>query len=285
MGYRRALCLLVLALLSGCAALRRPVIAESIPPYSHYVAMGSSFAAGPGVDTIEIGTPLRCTRSVSNYAHQLAQQRNLRLTDVTCSGATTEHVLGPWRELPAQLDALRTDTRLVTLTIGGNDLGFMSGLIGATCLSRGLQARYPSSMCRPPAQPDQTTYDALKSRLHEIVLEVRGRSPDATLVFIDYATVLPARGRCEGAPLSDTDMKTLRLIDRRLRVLTEDTARQSGALLVKAGLLTRAHHVCASDPWVNGFIMDDKEKSSSIYHPTHAAMTEIAAALDRLLAR
>ncbi|GGC13951.1 hypothetical protein GCM10011494_35940 [Novosphingobium endophyticum] len=36
-------------------------------------------------------------------------------------GATTAHILGPWNELPAQIDALTDDTALVTVTIGVAD--------------------------------------------------------------------------------------------------------------------------------------------------------------------
>jgi phospholipase/carboxylesterase len=53
----------------------------------------------------------------------------LDLTDASCSGATTQHLLAPWNELPAQLDALRPDTRLVTV-------GFSQGGLMATELLR-----------------------------------------------------------------------------------------------------------------------------------------------------
>ena len=38
------------------------------------------------------------------------------------------HVLAPWNELPAQIDAVTPDTRLVTITIGGNDLNYIGNL-------------------------------------------------------------------------------------------------------------------------------------------------------------
>jgi lysophospholipase L1-like esterase len=87
-----------------------------------YVAMGSSFAAGPGIPSYYEDPPTPCARSNNNYAHQLASRLNLNLTDVSCSGATTAHLTGPRGAIPPQLDALTSDTRLVTLTIGGNDL-------------------------------------------------------------------------------------------------------------------------------------------------------------------
>ena len=60
-----------------------------IPPGSRYVAMGSSFAAGPGLPTRVPGSPRRAGRSTGNYAHIVARALSLDLYDVTFSGATT----------------------------------------------------------------------------------------------------------------------------------------------------------------------------------------------------
>ncbi len=129
---------LAIAGCAGAAARPRgtPAVPDALAPGAHYVAMGSSFAAGPGITASADQPPNRCTRSADNYAHQLARRRGLTLTDVSCGGATTAHLLGPWGELPPQLDALRPETRLVTVTIGGNDVGYIGGLIRASCLSR-----------------------------------------------------------------------------------------------------------------------------------------------------
>ncbi len=103
---------------------------------STYVALGDSFAAGDGVPVQGTG-PAMCARSSADYPHVLAAALGLALDDVTCSGATTADVLGPQRSsdtsVPAQTDALGPDDALVTLTIGGNDLGF-SGIV-ARCLA------------------------------------------------------------------------------------------------------------------------------------------------------
>jgi hypothetical protein len=80
--------------MSGCAPLGQRPAAEQLSPQARYVAMGSSFAAGPGV-TAPADTPAnRCARSADNYAHQLARKLNLQLVDVSCSGAKTDNLLG-----------------------------------------------------------------------------------------------------------------------------------------------------------------------------------------------
>ncbi len=100
-----------------------------IPAGSHYVAMGSSFAAGPGLPPRAPGSPRRAGRSARNYAHLVASALGLDLHDVTYSGATTGDILGPSAAgQPAQLDAVTPATRLVTITAGGNDVGFVPRL-------------------------------------------------------------------------------------------------------------------------------------------------------------
>jgi len=101
----------------------------SIPAGSQYVAMGSSFGAGPGLTPRAPGSPRRAGRSASNYAHLVARALGLDLRDVTYSGATTDDILrASARGLPAQLDAVTPATRLVTLTGGGNDVGYLPRL-------------------------------------------------------------------------------------------------------------------------------------------------------------
>ena len=51
-----------------------------IPAGSHYVAMGSSFAAGPGLPPRAPGSPRRAGRSAGNYAHLVASALGLDCT-------------------------------------------------------------------------------------------------------------------------------------------------------------------------------------------------------------
>lgn len=262
------------------------VSAVRIPAGSHYVAMGSSYAAGPGITTVEPGTPPRCSRSVDNYAHQLARRRGLVLTDAGCSGARTVHVLEAWDELPAQVDALRPETRLVTVTIGGNDLGYMQVLGGGACRGLGLTESGPGRPCPDVRAPAEAEYEGVASRMRAIAAAVRARSPRAQLVFVDYISVLPPDGVCELAPLGQADAALARQVDSRLRAVTAAAARDSGALLLEASRLTRDHHACAADAWVNGFPRPDPQVPPVVvFHPKLAAMTAIATALDSMLPR
>ena len=92
-----------------------------------YVALGSSLAAGPGIEPGAAGAPTVSGRSAVNYAHLVAERLGYDLVDVTFSGATTANVLTDRQHgAPPQIDALDGSEALVTVTIGGNDAGYCS---------------------------------------------------------------------------------------------------------------------------------------------------------------
>src|SRR6201996_7219954 len=156
-----------------------PAHATPVPiaPGDKYVAMGSSFAAGPGLGRQADGSPLPCGRSQDNYAHLIAERHKLRLIDVSCSGATTLDVLYR-REFaqPPQIEAVDAATRLVTITIGGNDVSYMANVIASSCLSRGGTA----VRCHPTADADvERVFTELEARMTAVVDATRGRAPNA----------------------------------------------------------------------------------------------------------
>ena len=58
-----------------------------------YVAIGSSYAAGPGIDPAVGDRPAKARQSLRNYPHLIAHRLGLDLADVTSSGATTQDIL------------------------------------------------------------------------------------------------------------------------------------------------------------------------------------------------
>ena len=98
-----------------------------------YVALGSSMAAGPGIRPRAEGAPLCSGRSARNYPHLVAERLSLELVDVTFSGATTAHLLADHqRGRPPQITALDGSEDLVTVTVGGNDVGYVPLLMAAS---------------------------------------------------------------------------------------------------------------------------------------------------------
>lgn len=103
-----------------------------------YVALGDSYASGEGLDPYERGSDTAangCHRSTNQSYPELLERRAIRrfdhLTSVACSGAITAALffnLADRSDERAQLSVLSARTKTVTLTIGGNDVGFSSVL-------------------------------------------------------------------------------------------------------------------------------------------------------------
>lgn len=259
--------------------------AHALQAGSHYVAMGSSFAAGPGIPAYYESPPTPCARSTGNYAHLLAARLSLSLTDVSCSGATTAHLSGPrpvpaGPSIPPQLDALTADTRLVTVTIGGNDIGYIGRLNAAGCNMLAAQS-YDKEKCASVPMPDEAAYAVLAASMDSIAKEVRRRSPGARLVFVDYLTILPEAGDCEAARLFDFDARDSRDVARRLAAITAKAAADNGADILKASELSRGHDACSADPWMNGYPI--WSGGGAPFHPNAKGMIAVADALEALL--
>src|SRR5205807_3208219 len=107
-----------------------------------YIALGDSYAAAPGIPT---DVHSACQRSDHNYPSLVADALPFTsFRDATCSGATTDNLTGtqqtnPYTFVPPQFAALVPDARLVSATLGGNDIGF--GTIAVTCAELSLLSR------------------------------------------------------------------------------------------------------------------------------------------------
>lgn len=278
---------------SSCAPLPHGA-AGRLPVGARYVAMGSSFAAGPGVTRPADNRDPRCTRSNDNYAHQVARSLQLELIDVSCGGATTSHVLNGWNELPPQIDALNADTQLVTVTIGGNDVGYVSGLFAGSCRGGASAAEAVKSACAAmrarggsggpqtsTGAPDEAKWNAAEAGLKAIAAEVSRRSPRARLVFVQYLTIVPNGKGCLAMPLSPEALQQARDTSGRLSRLTKAVALRSGAEVLPVATLSRGHGACARNAWVSGFVPIAAVSHAGFvpYHPNLAGMTAVANAL------
>ena len=254
---------------------------------SAYVAMGSSFAAGPGLGDVEPGSPTLCARSTKNYAHLLAKARGLTLTDMSCGGATTAHVLhgGQFFQGP-QIDAVGPETKLVTVTIGGNDIAYIGGLASWACQAAPERVFW---LWRPLACMSLkvgTEADLQKTRaaLIEIAAAVHERAPKATLVFVDYATVLPAAGTCpDRLPLGEAHLAQGRVVAAALGRITAEAAAATQSMLVKASEVTAGHDICAADSWIVPFGISANPFATAVLHPTEPSMRAVADAINARL--
>jgi lysophospholipase L1-like esterase len=261
------------ALLVGCV--------HAPQPGHRYVAMGSSFAAGPGISTSADQPPSRCARSAQNYAHLTAERLGLALVDVSCSGAATAHITGPWNELPPQIDAVTIDTVLVTMTIGGNDVGYIGNLGAASCAATAPDP----SVCPKANPPDDIRFAKLEQSMRATFAAGRARAPKARIIVVDYSRVLPDTGACAQTPLSPADAALALATAKRLADITAATAAAEGVEILKASELSNGHDACAADPWTTGWLTVGGTRAPVPYHPNAAGMAAIADALEKLVDR
>lgn len=244
---------------------------------ARYVALGSSMAAGPGIAPGAPGAPKRSGRSAVNYAHLVAAQLGYDLVDVTFSGATTAHVLTERQyDAPPQVDALDGSESLVTITIGGNDAGYVP-MLGVACLPRFVRSvPIVGSSLRGllDASARDQALDVVAESLKTVGREVRRRAPLARVLFVDYLTLLPPAG-VPAPPIGAAEADLGRHIATRLADLTAAAAAETGCELVRAADASRDHHAWSADPWTTAFHLPLPGRVAPL-HPNAAGMRAVA---------
>ena len=158
------------------------LLAAGTPSPAHaaagrYVALGDSYSAGVGAPPYVAGSGA-CLRSRRSYVYRLGRDVS---SFRACAGATTSSVL------VGQLGSFPTDTRLVTISIGGNDAGFVD--VVQTCLF-GARAACGSRVARAERFVRQTLPGRLRSGLR--------RDPPARAAGDGRRRRLPAAVRAAG---------------------------------------------------------------------------------------
>jgi lysophospholipase L1-like esterase len=138
-----------------------------------YVALGDSYSAGTGSGRYSAAGQ-SCERSAHAFPQLWAGQRHpASFVSVACAGATTATVRA------SQLSALTPRTTLVSITIGGNDVGFTHVL--ETCVL-GLD-----STCRQAvATAESSARNVLPGRLDAALQAIHARAPLARIVVLGY---------------------------------------------------------------------------------------------------
>lgn len=240
---------------------------------NRYVALGSSMAAGPGIRPRAAGAPRASGRSARNYPHLVAHALNLDLVDVTYSGATTAHLLDePQHGAPPQLEALDGSEALVTITIGGNDVGYVPLLMAAS-LPR-VAGLLPSvGALLDPALREQAL-DGVEPALRRVGAAVQERAPRARVFFVDYLTLLPPPGVGAGR-LPEQAVGLARHVAEALERHTATAAAATNCELVRAGQASRQHHAWSEQPWTVGAGLPLPWRPWP-FHPNAAGMSAVA---------
>ena len=249
-----------------------------------YAALGDSFTAAPWLPrSSEDG----CARSDQNYPHQVAAQLpDVRLIDVSCGGATTEDIIQSQelanRVHPAQLDALGESTDIVTIGIGGNDLGF-SGMIFSECVELAPTAPQGSPCADKNAERTPLLLKRIGRRLTEVLDAISTRAPEARVLVVGYPRLLPdSRGCPQRFPLAEGDVDFVRDSFQGLIHTLRAAAREAGVDYLDVAAASEGHEVCSDDPWINGDSTDRRTKAAP-YHPTPAEQAAVAELILALL--
>ena len=210
------------------------------------VALGDSYTAGALLPVDTAAKPAGCLRSTKAYPALVAHALGAPLTDVSCASAGVKNMTAAQQTYlgtnPPQLSALAPDDRLVLLTLGGDDLGFLNVL--RECVAQ--------SFTRPWGSPCEAHYanggtDQLAAavaaegpKISQVLAQIADRAPRARIVVVGYPDMFPQSGGCWPAvPITEGDVTYLRGIEVRANA-TARRRRTSGRRHVREHL--RAHH-------------------------------------------
>lgn len=242
------------AALAGVLALAAPAHAATS---SSYVALGDSYAAGDGAGSyLSDGTD--CHRSLRGYPGVLAQANGLALNLQACSGAVVEDVES------RQLGALSASTGYVTITVGGNDIGFASVL--TTC------AGWNTTDClNAVTEAERKITTELPAKLDRVYRQVKAKAPNAKIVATGYPRLFNGRDCHVLTFFNSTEMARLNAGADRLASTIQGAAARAGIGYADVRAPFVGHAVCDSTPWINNVKVFSMYES---YHPNAAGYSQ-----------
>jgi len=243
-----------------------------------YVGLGDSYAAGPLIPAQV--PPLGCLKSNNNYANLAARQTGYSLTDASCSGAETEDMTqtqnvspGP---NPPQFDSLRADTDAVTVTIGGNDIGF------SEILDRCTSTTPQGSPCKDYYTRDggdeiSDRIAATAPKVAAVLQGIHSRSPAARVAVVNYAAIFPETGTgCyPQMPVARGDVPYLREKQKELNGMLAAQAAANAAAVVDWYTASIGHDACKPPVvrWVEPMV---PVNAAAPVHPNLGGMAGVA---------
>ena len=246
---RRALFVAAAALIAFTAAFTTTAAATGSV---RYVALGDSYSSGVGAGSY-LSASGACLRSTNAYSALWAAAHSPdAYSSVACSGAATSDVLN------SQVSALDTGTTLVSITVGGNDVGFSS--VMKTCVLDST-----STCLSAVANAESLTDTVLPGRLANVFATIRADAPSAHVVVLDYPELydLGHSWYCPG--LSTSDRSALNQAADKLDATIQAAAQAAGDTFVDVKGRFSGHELCDFNDWLHSVNLTDLGES---YHPT-----------------
>lgn len=260
------------------------------------IALGSSFAAGPGIAP---QVDKDAGRSGNNYPSVFARKLGLdadKLLDFTVSGATLTNVLSEpqmagSKTFAPQLSLLdgceKEEPTVVTVTGGGNDMFYIGSMFDRTLrrtwwgriLRWFMSAEQKASMDNPTiATPEKVT-----ERFRHILDQVHRKLPQATIYLVEYfAVVGPDTLQDRQTVFTKAELDDYRDTANLLQRIYQDTARGRPYchIVPLADESYSGHALGSKEPWVTGCSLLEFYRGGA-FHPNAAGML---AAADRVYA-
>jgi lysophospholipase L1-like esterase len=238
----------------AAAALAAPALAvlpaaaaqAEVDP-TRYVALGDSYSSGTGTgDYFDEA----CMRSDEAYPRLLADGLGAELAFEACSGATTSDLLSE------QLGSLDAETDLVTVTIGGNDIGWAEAV--TACIT-------PLANCMDEIEASEAlVQDQLPGLLDGAYGAIANRAPNAAVYVLGYPRLFNGESTC-GALKQPNVAEQMRMNDAadRLSGVVQAKAEEHGFTYVDVRDAFADHAICDDVPYLNGLVYPPSES----YHP------------------
>jgi len=241
-SFRTLLCLVTTVV--GLTVLSAPANAAG----ANYVALGDSYSSGVGTGGPYSGG--NCSRSASAYPQLWANSHSpASFGFAACSGARTGDVLS------SQVGSLSASTSLVTISIGGNDAGFVDVITACTlnddttCVNRVNTAK-------------TFVNNELPAKLDSVYAAIKQRSPSARVIVLGYPRFYKVPGSCS-VGLSDTKRSAINGGSDTLATVTSARARAAGFTFVDIRTIWTGHEICSGSVWLNSLTWPVGES----YHP------------------
>jgi lysophospholipase L1-like esterase len=213
-------------------------------PRGSLAALGDSYSSGVGTPNPDPAA-LACYRTPYAWPVLVGAALDRPTVNLACAGAKTADVVAPFGGQPAQtaaLAALRPRPVFVTITIGGNDVGF--GPVLTTC--------FVSDCTGAVAASEVAMVTVLPGRLAATYRAVEAADPRARLVVVGYPRLFPTHAAdVTGCPwLSDAERRSLNEAAKLLDGVIAVEAWLAGATYVDVSGALSGHELCSADPWL-----------------------------------
>ncbi|QXC61488.1 SGNH/GDSL hydrolase family protein [Aquihabitans sp. G128] len=177
---------------------------------------------------------------------------------------------------PAQLSALDGQTKVVTLTVGGNDIGF-TDIVKNCAVSLPWDAGCKGDYVHDGRDELSEKIAAVAPKLDKALTDVKAKAPRAKAFLVGYPTVLPETGTgCYPVvPILPADVVYLRAKVKELNAMLQARAAKAGITYVDVATPSIGHDFCAgSAKWVEGLVPTNV---AAPVHPNAAGMRATAA--------